>query len=226
MTACFRLIPIALAALLSVSSFATAQETKTSADEPKAEKPKDKVKGKPKTELATFGGGCFWCQEAVFERIPGVKSVVSGYSGGNVPNPSYELVCTGQTGHAEVVQIEFDPDVVSFDKLLKVFWIAHDPTTLNQQGPDYGTQYRSIVLYHSEAQKKAAIESIKEMKAHKVYKRSIVTQVVPFEAFFAADEHHQDYYRNNRYDPYSQTYIAPKVKKVTAKLKAEAQKEK
>jgi peptide-methionine (S)-S-oxide reductase len=224
MPASYRVAPIALAALIAFSGVAAAQQTKSSNDEPSTEKSKEKAK--PKSELATFGGGCFWCQEAVFERIPGVKSVVSGYSGGSVPNPTYQLVCAGVTGHAEVVQIEFDPEVVSFDKLLKIFWVAHDPTTLNQQGPDYGTQYRSVVLYHSEAQKKATVESIKELKAHKTYRRSIVTQVVPFEAFYPAEEYHQDYYRNHRFDDYSQSYIAPKVKKVTQKLKAETQKDK
>ncbi len=120
------------------------------------------------TEKATFGGGCFWCMEAVFERIPGVKSVVSGFSGGTVPNPTYEMVCTGLTGHAEVIQIEYDPAVVSYDKLLKFFWSAHDPTTLNSQGPDFGTQYRSIILYHTEDQKEEALKQYKELMAHRV----------------------------------------------------------
>jgi peptide-methionine (S)-S-oxide reductase len=179
-------------------------------------------KGKPRTELATFGGGCFWCQEAVFERLPGVKSVVSGYSGGTVPNPTYQMVCTGLTGHAEVIQIEFDPDVVSYDKLLSIFWSSHDPTTLNEQGPDHGTQYRSIILYHNEAQKKAAIESAKDLKARKVYRRPIVTNLVEFEKFYPAEEYHQDYYRNHRYDDYSQTYIAPKIRKLNHKLAGKA----
>src|SRR6185312_9223722 len=120
---------------------------------------------KPKMETATFGGGCFWCTEAVFERLPGVKSVVSGYSGGRVANPTYEMVSTGLTGHAEVIQIEYDANVVSFDRLVELFWHAHDPTTLNSQGPDFGTQYRSIILYHSEAQKEAAEKAKREINA-------------------------------------------------------------
>jgi peptide-methionine (S)-S-oxide reductase len=218
MTAAYRTAFLAIAVVLGLSSVAPGQESEKAAPAPK-DKVADKAKpAQPKTELATFGGGCFWCQEAVFERLPGVKSVVSGYSGGTVPNPSYQMVCSGLTGHAEVVQIEFDPDVISFDKLLSIFWSAHDPTTLNAQGPDHGTQYRSIILYHSDAQKKAALESAKDLKARKVYRRPIVTDLVPFEKFYPAEEYHQDYYRNHRYDDYSQTYIAPKIKKLNQKL--------
>lgn len=173
---------------------------------------------KKQIETATFGGGCFWCMEAVFERIPGVKNVVSGYSGGHVPNPSYEMVCTGLTGHAEVIQIQFDPSVISYEKLLDFFWVAHDPTTLNSQGPDFGTQYRSIILYHSDEQKAAAIKSYKEQAARRKRKSPIVTQLVPFVAFFPADMHHQDYYRNNPYSDYSQMFIEPKVEKLRKKL--------
>ncbi len=190
-------------------------ETKSKTDASKTDasnKPK-----KPTTELATFGGGCFWCTEAVFERIPGVKSVTSGYSGGNVPNPTYEMVCTGETGHAEVVQIEFDPEKVSFDKLLTVFWKAHDPTQLNMQGDDYGTQYRSIVLYHSDAQKKAVEKSAHELKVKKVFRRSIVTQLVPFQAFYPAEFKHQDYYRKNWGNDYTTFYIEPKLRKLRLK---------
>jgi peptide-methionine (S)-S-oxide reductase len=172
-----------------------------------------------KIETATFGGGCFWCMEAVFERIPGVKSVVSGYSGGHVPNPSYEMVCTGLTGHAEVIQIEFDPSVISFEKLLHFFWTAHDPTTLNCQGPDYGTQYRSIILYHSEDQKEEAQKQYKELMAHRSRRSPIVTELVPFKAFYPADEHHQDYYRKHPDAEYSVMYIEPKVRKLKQKLK-------
>jgi peptide-methionine (S)-S-oxide reductase len=174
-------------------------------------------------EKATFGGGCFWCMEAVFERIPGVKSVVSGYSGGHVPNPSYEMVGTGLTGHAEVIQIEYDPEVLPFDKLLHYFWTAHDPTTLNSQGPDFGTQYRSIILFHSEEQKEEAQKQYKELMAHRSRRSPIVTELVPFVAFYPADEHHQDYYRNHPYADYSQTYIEPKVHKLMQKLRAEQQ---
>lgn len=176
---------------------------------------KDKAKDKkPKIEKATFGGGCFWCMEAVFERIPGVKSVVSGYSGGNVPNPTYEQVCTGLTGHAEVVQIEFDPSQVAYDKLLKVFWASHDPTTVNSQGPDYGPQYRSIILYHSEDQRKAAQAMFRELMSHRVRKSPIVTELVRFQVFYPADDYHQDYYRNHPDAEYSQMYIEPKVRKL------------
>jgi peptide-methionine (S)-S-oxide reductase len=172
----------------------------------------DATKGK--TEKATFGGGCFWCFEAIFERIKGVKTVVSGYAGGNVPRPSYELVSTGLTGHAEVVQIEYDPAVVTFDKLLEVFWMSHDPTTPNRQGPDFGTQYRSIILYHNDAQKLAAQKSFNELTAANVFPAPIVTELVPYRAFYAADRHHQDYYRKNRNAAYCQIYIVPKLKKL------------
>ena len=190
-----------------------------------SEKDSSKGSAKPgaakvkKIEKATFGGGCFWCMEAVFERIPGVKSVVSGFSGGSVPNPTYEMVCTGLTGHAEVIQIEFDPAVLSFEKLLRFFWTAHDPTTLNSQGPDFGTQYRSIILYHSEEQKEEALKQYKELMAHRGRRSPIVTELVPFKEFFPADEYHQDYYRNHPDAEYSQTYIEPKVRKLKKMLK-------
>jgi peptide-methionine (S)-S-oxide reductase len=216
---------LAMAVFLGLSGIALGQDSEKEKAKPKDQETEQTAparKGKPKTELATFGGGCFWCQEAVFERLPGVKSVVSGYSGGTVPNPSYQMVCTGLTGHAEVIQIEFDPDVISYSKLLSIFWSSHDPTTLNEQGPDHGTQYRSIILYHSEAQKKAALESAKDLKARKVYRRPIVTDLVAFEKFYPAEEYHQDYYRNHRYDDYSQTYIAPKIRKLNQKLAGKA----
>ena len=172
-----------------------------------------------KIEQATFGGGCFWCMEAVFERIPGVKSVVSGYAGGHVPNPTYEMVCTGLTGHAEVIQIEYDPSVISFEKLLHFFWTAHDPTTLNSQGPDFGTQYRSIILYHSDDQKEEVLKQYKELMAHRGRRSPIVTELVPFKEFYPADEHHQDYYRNHPDADYSIMYIEPKVRKLKQKLR-------
>jgi peptide-methionine (S)-S-oxide reductase len=163
---------------------------------------------------ATLGGGCFWCLEAVFERLPGVKSVVSGYAGGSVPNPSYEIVCTGRTGHAEVVQITYDPSVISYEKLLEVFWAAHDPTTLNRQGPDIGTQYRSVIFTHDEAQKRAAEKSIQDTNTSGAFHSPIVTQVVPLEAFYPAEDYHQGYFRNNASAPYCQVMIAPKLKKL------------
>lgn len=175
---------------------------------------KPKTPAAPKIEYATFGGGCFWCIEAVFQRIPGVRAVVSGYSGGNVPNPTYEMVCTGLTGHAEVVQIEFDSSILPYEKLLAVFWASHDPTTPNQQGDDFGPNYRSIILYHGDAQRQAALKSYQDMKARHAYRRPIVTELVKFEAFFPAELYHQNYYNNHRGDSYTNAYIEPKLKKL------------
>ena len=165
-----------------------------------------------KTESALFGGGCFWCMEAVFERLPGVKSVASGFAGGHTANPTYEQVGTGTTGHAEVTQIECDPAKISYEKLLDVFWQAHDPTTLNCQGADEGTQYRSIILYHSEAQKLAAEKS--KAGAQKNFKHPIVTEIVPFTKFYKAEGYHQEYYDNNSNAPYCRMVIAPKLEKL------------
>ncbi|MGA9451502.1 MAG: peptide-methionine (S)-S-oxide reductase MsrA [Verrucomicrobiia bacterium] len=164
------------------------------------------------TETATLGGGCFWCMEAVFERLPGVISVTSGFAGGYAANPTYQQVCAGGTGHAEVTQIVFDPAKISYEKLLDVFWQAHDPTTLNRQGADEGTQYRSIILYHSEAQKLAAEKS--KAGAQKNFKRPIVTDIVPFTEFYKAEDHHQEYYDKNASAPYCQIVIAPKLEKL------------
>ncbi len=182
---------------------------------------KDDAKAKPKLEKATFGGGCFWCMEAVFERIPGVKSVVSGYSGGSIPNPSYEMVHTGLTGHAEVIQIVFDSEVIPFEHLLDYFWISHDPTTLNRQGPDIGTQYRSVIFYHSKEQKEAALKSYQKVTASGAFASPIVTQLVPFTKFYPAERYHQNYYRNNRNAPYCQDNIVPKLMKLQYKLRSE-----
>ena len=172
-----------------------------------------------KTALATFGGGCFWCTEAVFQALPGVKSVTSGYAGGHVPYPTYQQVCSGNTGHAEVIQIEFDPQKTSYRKLLEVFWATHDPTTLNRQGPDTGTQYRSIIFYHDEAQKQVA-ENSKAAAASRLSK-PIVTQIVPYKEFYKAEGYHQDYFRKNPNDAYCRINIPPKLeklKKVEAKV--------
>jgi peptide-methionine (S)-S-oxide reductase len=152
--------------------------------------------------------------------VPGVKSVVSGYAGGTVPNPSYPMVCTGLTGHAEVVQIAYDPEVVTYDQLLKVFWESHDPTTLNSQGPDVGTQYRSIILFHNEAQRQAARKSWQALTAARVYPAPIVTELVPLKRFYPAERYHQDYYREHPNEQYCQMMIAPKLR--TVKLKAES----
>lgn len=164
------------------------------------------------TQRATFGGGCFWCVEAVFERVDGVKSVTSGYAGGDMPDPNYKEVCSGDTGHAEAIQIEFDPKKVSYERLLEVFWAAHDPTTLNRQGADTGTQYRSIILYQDEAQKKAAEKS--KAEAQKEFAGKIVTEIKPLTKFYPAEGYHQDYYRNNTYAPYCMMVITPKLKKL------------
>jgi peptide-methionine (S)-S-oxide reductase len=172
-----------------------------------------------KTELATFGGGCFWCLEALFQMVPGVKAVTSGYAGGTRENPTYHEVCSGTTAHAEVVQIEFDPTRITYEELLAKFWEAHDPTTLNRQGADTGTQYRSIILYHDEAQKLAAEKSKSE--AQKELSRPIVTQIVPLKHFYPAEAYHQDYFRNNPDQGYCQMVIRPKVEKFEKKLKAE-----
>jgi len=168
----------------------------------------------PQREVATLAGGCFWCLEAAFQDLKGVEKVQSGYSGGRVANPSYEDVCTGTTGHAEVVQITFDPAVVSFNDLLHVFFTIHDPTTLNRQGADVGTQYRSAVFYHSPEQKAATERVIKELAAEHVWDSPVVTEVKPLEAFYPAEEYHRDYFRRNPNQGYCSAVIAPKVAKV------------
>jgi peptide-methionine (S)-S-oxide reductase len=170
------------------------------------------------TEFAVLGGGCFWCTEALFQMLSGVKGVVSGYAGGNTENPTYKEVCSGQTGHAEVIQVEFDPKVVSYEKILDTFWEAHDPTTLNRQGADEGTQYRSIILYSNESQKAAAEKS--KAAAQKNFSKPIVTEIAPLTKFYKAEGYHQDYYRNNSSQPYCQMVIRPKVDKFEKKLKA------
>jgi peptide-methionine (S)-S-oxide reductase len=176
-------------------------------------------------EQATLGGGCYWCLEACFEQLQGVETVESGFAGGAVPNPSYRAVCHGDTGHAEVVQVTFDPAVISFRDLLIIFFAIHDPTTLNHQGADVGTQYRSAIFNHSPEQKKAAEDLIVELTAEKVWPGPIVTEVVPFETFYRAEDYHQGYFRANPAQPYCQAVVAPKVaklrKKFAEKLKAE-----
>ena len=163
---------------------------------------------------ATLAGGCFWCTEAVYAEIKGVKSVTSGYIGGKVPNPNYKQVCTGLTGHAEAVEIEYDPDLVPYEKLLEVFFSTHDPTTLNRQGPDVGTQYRSGVFYHDDAQKKIAEGVIAKLDAAKVFPNRIVTEITEASTFYPAEDYHQDYFANNPFDRYCQAAAAPKVAKV------------
>ena len=165
-------------------------------------------------DVITLGGGCFWCTEAAYLELRGIEKVESGYSGGSMPNPSYEQVCSGATGHAEVVQITFDPKVISLEEILRVFFTIHDPTTLDRQGADLGTQYRSVIFYNNETQKKIAEQVIKEVEASKVWKRPIVTQVIPFDAFYKAEAYHQDYFKQNPAQPYCQIVIAPKVAKL------------
>jgi peptide-methionine (S)-S-oxide reductase len=166
----------------------------------------------PALELASLGGGCFWCLEAVFERFRGVQSVTSGYAGGQSPNPSYKEVCSGRTGHAEVVQIAFDPSAITYAQLLEIFWEAHDPTTLNRQGADEGTQYRSIILFHNEAQKLIAEKSRRD--AATSFKDPIVTELAPLKTFYPAEESHQDFFRRNPQHPYCVVVISPKLKKL------------
>jgi len=172
------------------------------------------------TETITLGGGCFWCLEAVFDELKGVTSVESGYSGGKVANPNYEQVSMGNTGHAEVVQITFEPNVVSLDTILKVFFTIHDPTTLNRQGHDVGTQYRSVIFYHTPEQKAAAEEKIKELTEGKLWDNPIVTQIEPLTDFYPAEDYHQEYFERNPYQPYCQAVVAPKVAKARSHFMA------
>lgn len=165
-----------------------------------------------KLEKATLAGGCFWCIEAVFKRIDGVKSVVSGYSGGGMDNPSYEDVCSGETGHAEAVQVTFDPKKIGYEEILDIFWKAHDPTTVNRQGADVGSQYRSVIFYHDKKQKEIAEKSVK--KTSKIFRTPIVTEIVPFENFYKAEDYHQQYYDRNTNAPYCRAVIGPKLKKL------------
>ena len=176
----------------------------------------DSLKTTNATELATFAGGCFWCVEAIFQRLDGVKSVTSGYTGGKTVNPSYEEVCSGQTGHAEAIQIAFDPVRISYENLLEIFWLAHDPTTLNRQGPDIGTQYRSAIFYHNEQQKLAAEKSKKAASVN--FKDPIVTQIAPLATFYKAEGFHQSYYNTHQNAPYCAFVIRPKLEKLLKKL--------
>lgn len=173
-------------------------------------------------ETITLGGGCFWCMEAVFQELKGVVTVESGYSGGTVPNPTYKQVCTGTTGHAEVVQLTFDPKVVSLHDVLAVFFALHDPTTMNRQGADMGDQYRSVVFYRNAEQKEAVLAAEKELVANKTYPNPIVTQIEPFTAFYKAEDYHQDYYKENPYQPYCMLVISPKLAKFRKLFKDKA----
>lgn len=176
------------------------------------------IMGNDRLETATLAAGCFWCVEAVFDDLKGVEDVVSGYSGGHTENPTYREVCDGNTGHAEVTQIKFDPAVIDFADILRVFFAVHDPTTLNRQGPDVGTQYRSAIFYHSDEQKRAAEQIIDEVTKEGVYDDPIVTEVTRFEKFWPAEDYHQEYFANNANQPYCAAVVAPKVAKFRKKF--------
>lgn len=197
-------------AALAIGSFAVAQKGRPSEQAGK--------RSAVKTELATLGGGCFWCLDAVYRDLRGVEDVVSGYTGGTVKNPTYDQVCSGETGHAEVVQVKFDPKVVTFRELLEVFFTIHDPTTLNRQGADVGTQYRSAIFTHTPEQKKTAEEVMAWLKKEKVWPNPIVTEVSPLKEFYAAESYHQNYYAKNPNAGYCRVVIAPKVSKFRQKF--------
>lgn len=165
-----------------------------------------------KNEVAVFGGGCFWCTEAVFERVKGIVSVMPGYAGGSLKDPGYYEVCEGTTGHAEVIKIEFDPSIISYQTLLDIFFDTHDPTTLNKQGNDTGTEYRSVIFYTTEEQKNQAEETIKKLENSKAFVRKIVTEIQPLDTFYNAESYHQKYYEKNSYQPYCSIVISPKIK--------------
>lgn len=173
----------------------------------------NRTKEPTQTQTATLAGGCFWCLEAVFVDLQGVEKVVSGYAGGSVANPSYQAVCTGTTGHAEVVQLTFDPQQISYKEILELFFAIHDPTTLNRQGADVGTQYRSAIFYHDDSQRLIAKQVIKQLEEARIWMNPIVTEVTPLDTFYEAEEYHQDYFKRNGEQPYCQVVIAPKVAK-------------
>ena len=170
-------------------------------------------------EKATFAGGCFWCTEAIFKRVKGVTTVMSGYSGGEMDRPDYETVSGGQTGHAEAIQVEFDPSIISYEKLVEIFFHLHDPTTLNRQGNDVGTQYRSVIFYHSDAQKETSEKVKKQIEDEHVYQSPIITEIIPFENFYKAEEYHQNFYENNPEYGYCKVIIDPKIKKLLREYK-------
>lgn len=172
-------------------------------------------------ETATFGGGCFWCTEAIFKRIKGIVSVMSGYAGGHMDNPTYKDVTTGKTGHAESIQITFDPGIVPYDKLLEIFFATHDPTTEDRQGTDIGTQYRSVIFYHNDKQKYAVESMIQKIEKEGLYKNPVLTQLLPFKNFYKAEDYHQNFYDSNKNYPYCQIVINPKIKKLLKEFKSE-----
>ena len=211
--------------LLTVAAVTFGEGQRIMAEPPKGTEKEEKAADQQSTadanqlELATFGSGCFWCTEAVFQQLKGVKSVVSGYSGGRTKNPTYKEVCTGETGHAEVIQITYDPKVVTYTEMLEVFFKTHDPTTLNRQGADHGTQYRSVIFYHNESQQKLAKEILKELDASGAFKKKIVTEISPLKVFYPGEDYHQNYYRENPGNPYCSSVIKYKVDKFRAVFK-------
>ncbi len=213
------LIAGGVTALLASGGFALGERQKTGQTQKNTAKggPKTMITVPPGKEIATIAGGCFWCVEAVLEDLKGVDKVVSGYSGGQVANPSYEAVCTGTTGHTEAVQITFDPKVISYADLLHIFFTTHDPTTLNRQGADSGTQYRSAIFYHNAEQKAIAEKVIKEITAEKLYPNPIVTEVTAISNWYPAEDYHQNYFAQNPNQGYCAIVIAPKVRKMRAK---------
>ena len=208
-----RSVIIALSvSILSLTSFMSCGQTKKEVEKSKP-KLNSNLKSVSTMELATFGAGCFWCVEAVFQNMVGVEKVASGYMGGTVKNPTYKQVCTGETGHAEIIQITYDAAIVSYDELLEVFWQTHDPTTLNRQGNDAGTQYRSVVFYHNDSQKQLAEKYKKEIDASGSYSKPLVTEISPVTTFYKAEDYHQNYYNDNGSQPYCTFVIKPKVDK-------------
>ena len=180
---------------------------------------------KNKIEITTLAGGCFWCTEAIFKRLKGVISVVPGYAGGTKENPTYEEVCSGNTGHAETIKIEFNSNIIGFDKILDVFWHTHNPTTVNQQGNDFGTQYRSAIFYHTKKQKETALKSKENLEKEASYKDPIVTQIIPFTNFYEAENYHKNYYDKNKEYPYCDFIISPKIQKLIQKYKNDVKEE-
>jgi methionine-S-sulfoxide reductase len=218
----FRTVAAIAAGLLAIGyagSRLMSEPVSNNSAQPPAAAPTRSPNDPSKFETATFGNGCFWCTEAVFEQLRGVRSVVSGYSGGSKPNPTYEEVSTGATGHAEVIQIEYDPAAISFADLLKVFWQTHDPTTLNRQGHDVGTQYRSAVFYHSEEQRQTAEQYKQQLDKSGTFKSPIVTEIIKFEKFYPAEKYHQEYFQLNPNQGYCVAVIRPKVEKFRKEFK-------
>ena len=200
-----------LFAFLAINVFAEIEIDQTS---------KNSKKINESRSLATFGNGCFWCTEAIFQELKGVENVVPGYTGGTTKNPTYGEVVTGFTGHAEVIQLTYDPEIISYRELLEIFFYTHDPTTLNRQGNDVGTQYRSAIYYHNKEQKLEAKEIIKQLKEEKVYENKIVTEITPMGVFYLAEDYHNDYYNNNKNQGYCRAVISPKLEKFTKKYKS------